>query len=774
LTIESKETVVFVASPSDVNDERELVRSTAEQVEQACLQIGARIRVTGWEQLPPGYGRPQDRINELVDSCDVFIAILHTRWGTDAGSGESGFGEEFERVLRRRQSGETRPAIALFFKQVEPALEDDAGPQLSKVLEFRNRVKAEHLVLYREFSSREGLLSSLFQLLVSIVTSQVGSQSPEPQGNDSQTMTSPSPAALRPDSRGAADSANPAASQVAEVLDSFLQPLRGGPFPDSPDLDRFLLFALALRDESLLPTHVANRLYKRRAELELVAGESKQWLKALVADFDPDGEDNLVIPGWKFVNDDDVASQCAVWAFRDEFAVARGAVAILRRLGERPDTLWPTPARPISTVAPEWWVLIDGPVGAEVTLHYLASVATRDDVGLVDELIRLRPTHLWADELRAIAAALRLNLDPLVEVLLARKYSSPRWARDLLLGRLSDASPDSLLKLVRAKRTDLQDLAIAAYRDVLSQRSPPASWIAAALDSDIEDAVTSAVAAVERSRRRQRLVTSIELTFENGKPPSAVVAQLAALTIDRDTLALGLTDVFDDTAWRALTLMGDSETLAKGRELIEQGPDAWIASEARLTDVLADREKLLRFIYDERVEEVCRALGRLPEADRTEQDRLLILSAAERVKPWRRAPLAAALAEFKVASDAPAILEIAEEVGLDREALTMSAMTIGGLTFAKDHLNSPDHRTAQSAARFACSDRAFADEEVFALLSSSNGEVRRIATRTLVSRWPRARLDRLITDYTSQASYYYNVVAIVDRALHAPGPLKGA
>jgi hypothetical protein len=44
------ELVVFVASPSDVQDERAAVRTVAERLENSIgLSLGLRIRVAGWE-----------------------------------------------------------------------------------------------------------------------------------------------------------------------------------------------------------------------------------------------------------------------------------------------------------------------------------------------------------------------------------------------------------------------------------------------------------------------------------------------------------------------------------------------------------------------------------------------------------------------------------------------------------------------------------------------------------------------------------------------------
>jgi hypothetical protein len=49
--------VIFVASPSDVDAERAMVKAAAERIENSLgMEMGLRIRVTGWEQILPAFG----------------------------------------------------------------------------------------------------------------------------------------------------------------------------------------------------------------------------------------------------------------------------------------------------------------------------------------------------------------------------------------------------------------------------------------------------------------------------------------------------------------------------------------------------------------------------------------------------------------------------------------------------------------------------------------------------------------------------------------------
>jgi hypothetical protein len=97
-----------------------------------------------------------------VDACDIFIGILRAKWGSDSGTYGSGFIEEFEPAAERRSGGNS-PVIAMFFKQVPLAQLDDVGAQLKQVLDLRDRVKREHILLYRAHPLLAGRLSPVLR-----------------------------------------------------------------------------------------------------------------------------------------------------------------------------------------------------------------------------------------------------------------------------------------------------------------------------------------------------------------------------------------------------------------------------------------------------------------------------------------------------------------------------------------------------------------------------------------------------------------------------------
>lgn len=167
---------VFLASPGDVVDERRLAFDAAARVNAITgPKLGWEVQLSGWEDTLPGFGRPQEIINEDVDRADLFIGILWKRWGQPTGEFSSGFEEEFNRALARRRTS-LHPEIAMFFKSLEPDDIRDPGQQLQRVLGFRRDLVSERLVLFREFDSLEEWSRLVFQTLITHVIDSTSSR----------------------------------------------------------------------------------------------------------------------------------------------------------------------------------------------------------------------------------------------------------------------------------------------------------------------------------------------------------------------------------------------------------------------------------------------------------------------------------------------------------------------------------------------------------------------------------------------------------------------
>ncbi len=155
---------VFIASPSDVAEERGIVREECERLNRDPLIRGRGLsfRAVGWEDAFPAPGRPQDIVNRLAAECDIFFCLFHRRFGSVTGKADSGTLEEFllayglwERLKK--------PQIQFYFKEVKvSSLEELGDPELRKVFDLKKKIKENRLLLYKEYSAPEefrGLLA---------------------------------------------------------------------------------------------------------------------------------------------------------------------------------------------------------------------------------------------------------------------------------------------------------------------------------------------------------------------------------------------------------------------------------------------------------------------------------------------------------------------------------------------------------------------------------------------------------------------------------------
>jgi len=156
-TITLKRISVFIASPGDTADARDIVRQAIDRINRlVARERGFLLESIGWENIPPGRGESsQEVINPYVDDAHVFIGILHQRFGTPTGIAESGTYEEFLRINKRWENESVKPEIMIYFKKVEENRCLDPGPQLTKVLEFKERIRKENF--YHEFEDNKTL-----------------------------------------------------------------------------------------------------------------------------------------------------------------------------------------------------------------------------------------------------------------------------------------------------------------------------------------------------------------------------------------------------------------------------------------------------------------------------------------------------------------------------------------------------------------------------------------------------------------------------------------
>jgi hypothetical protein len=160
---------IFVASPSDVRDERAGLAQIVDELNRTvCVDRNVMLELVRWEtHVSPDLGRPQDDVNRQVGPFDVFIGIMWKRFGTPTGRAESGTEEEFNLALKSWKATST-PRIMFYFNQAAYTLRSiEEAEQIRKVFQFRRRVERYGIISeYTGFSEfkervREHLLAAL-------------------------------------------------------------------------------------------------------------------------------------------------------------------------------------------------------------------------------------------------------------------------------------------------------------------------------------------------------------------------------------------------------------------------------------------------------------------------------------------------------------------------------------------------------------------------------------------------------------------------------------
>lgn len=135
---------VLIASPSDVEEEREIaVRVIQEWNDLYSYTRKVTLLPLRWEtHTAPEYGtRPQEVINRtIVDQCDLLVGVFWTRLGSPTGEADSGTLEEIARV------GDAGKPVMLYFSKagIDPDLLDLT--QIEKLKEFKSKTYPKGLI----------------------------------------------------------------------------------------------------------------------------------------------------------------------------------------------------------------------------------------------------------------------------------------------------------------------------------------------------------------------------------------------------------------------------------------------------------------------------------------------------------------------------------------------------------------------------------------------------------------------------------------------------
>ena len=155
---------VFVASPSDVTEERRLLEEVIQELNIIWSDtLDIRLDLIRWEtHSAPGFGDDvQDVINKQIsNSYDIFIGLMWTRFGTPTKRADSGTAEEFKRAYARHKQDPGSVEIMFYFKNTPISPSDIDPDQLRDVLEFKSHL-GDLGGLYSQFDSTDEFQNSV-------------------------------------------------------------------------------------------------------------------------------------------------------------------------------------------------------------------------------------------------------------------------------------------------------------------------------------------------------------------------------------------------------------------------------------------------------------------------------------------------------------------------------------------------------------------------------------------------------------------------------------
>ena len=135
---------VMIASPGDVNDERDIVRRVIHDWNDVNAQRSKiMLAAVGWEShSSPELGeRPQELINKrILKDCDILVGVFWTRLGTPTGKSLSGTVEEIEEHV-----AVGKPAM-IYFSSKPVELDSVDLDQYNQVKEIKGKWKQQGLI----------------------------------------------------------------------------------------------------------------------------------------------------------------------------------------------------------------------------------------------------------------------------------------------------------------------------------------------------------------------------------------------------------------------------------------------------------------------------------------------------------------------------------------------------------------------------------------------------------------------------------------------------
>jgi hypothetical protein len=165
---------IFIASPSDTTDERNLASEVVSDLNRINISDNVELELIKWEtHTYSGIGEDaQDVINSQIDDdYDIFVGVMWKRFGSPTKRAASGTEEEFLRALELHKS-KTKPIKILFYFSQTPIPPKEIDvEQLQKINNFKNQL-GEYGVYYWEYTDPKEF-ERLFRVQISKTTKEL-------------------------------------------------------------------------------------------------------------------------------------------------------------------------------------------------------------------------------------------------------------------------------------------------------------------------------------------------------------------------------------------------------------------------------------------------------------------------------------------------------------------------------------------------------------------------------------------------------------------------
>jgi len=775
---DASEWSVFIASPGDLEEERDAARKVVESTNATVgLNLSKRIRLSVGSHVQPSFGRPQESINPLVDDCDVFICLVHRRWGSDTGEASSGFKEEYDRAIARRKQS-TSPRIALFFKRVDPSYLDDAGPQLNRVMAFRQEIEKEHTSLYREFTDTAEFALQLQFYLADLLTSAASDQ---PDGSEQSVANRETGS---PDAQG--ESTDEARAQIADLFGRFRAFVAGDAVDGETDHDRLLMVAHGVTpDAGPIPVHVVNRLYRRSKEIVLARGEHAAWLTTFLASLGQNRAraQDSVVPGWRALYDPDHASVfwtlVAEMLHEDKDLVQIGALRVLVEYNIRPDELWSTNCErgPESSGqhVDRWTRIFDNSEKSlSDLLEYLSLVTVQADQPILraaTELCRIRDVQT---AVRSLLDGMDGRAEGWLALLPTNRYlPAAAW----LVSKIEDARQSMSVEQLRSILTRdplIEELVEVASRELIARGEVNKSDLCAIIqtkNTGLLERVLESFNSTTPPEIRLELANAVSEIGKSNLPSGAYPRILAALLPSNNLLEMLDQRLSGVDAWVALSLRSPTSLASQARDVFRT--DGASLGEA-IPDIDTEEYKVLREFLQASVRlGALRVLAADPTVD-VKEEVLPLLAAEFRRDSWNtRKEVVLEILKHAEAENINLLEEIRDSHDgiLHRDEVADRLADLLPLHLAEEVISSgdTDQKIVALRALLRADESEIPRHAVLTALHDDDQGVRIAAARLLFDKLERSELIGVLEHYNSESTYYYNVIVAFDKALYGPG-----